>query len=364
MTSQKQRTLLHAFSTFRVGGPQIRFCALANRFGARYQHVLFAMDGRYDCHERIEGGLDVAIADVLAKKSDTLGNRRRFRSYLQAHPPDLLITYNWGSVEWPMANWPRLVPHVHIEDGFGPEEADRQLLRRVWTRRLLLSNSVVVVPSRTLESIALHIWKLSPGRVRYIPNGVDCERFAAPGIAPIRWSGTSPVLGTVAALRPEKNLHRLLNAFKLVRERTACRLLIAGEGVERASLEAHAHAIGVAEDVMFTGHAHEPERIYASLDVFALSSDTEQMPTTIIEAMAAGLPVAAVDVGDVSQMVSAENRPFIAERNETSLANAICNLLENQHLRDRVGAANRTVAQTRFDEQTMAAAYAELFGGR
>ena len=113
---------------------------------------------------------------------------------------------------------------------------------------------------------------------------------------------------------------------------------------------------------MFTGHLDEPERIYATLDVFALSSDTEQMPTSVIEAMAAGLPVAAVDVGDVSQMVSAENRPFIAEANEASLANAICKLMENRELRARIGAANRTLAQTRFDEQTMAAAYAELFG--
>ena len=142
------------------------------------------MDGRYDCRERLRDGLDVTTADVLAKKPDTLGNRRRFRTYLRAHRPDLLITYNWGSLEWAMANWPRLVPHVHIEDGFGPEEADRQLLRRVWTRRLLLSNSRVVVPSRTLERIALHVWKLSPSRVRYIPNGVDCQRFSGLGPPP------------------------------------------------------------------------------------------------------------------------------------------------------------------------------------
>jgi len=362
MTSQKQRTLLHVFSTFRVGGPQVRFCSLANNFLSRYRHVIFAMDGRYDCRERLRPGLDVAFADVLAKKPDTLGNRRRFRNYLKAHRPDLLVSYNWGSLEWAMANWPRLVPHVHVEDGFGPEEADRQLLRRVWTRRLLLSNSVVVVPSRTLERIALHVWRLAPGRVRYIPNGVDWQRFAAAGIAPFDWPGSGPVIGTVAALRPEKNLRRLLSAFKLVTERMRCRLLIGGDGEERANLEGHASELGIREHVMFVGHVDEPERIYAALDVFALSSDTEQMPTTVVEAMSAGLPVAAVDVGDVSQMVSAENRPFIAERNEASLADAIYRLLINPDLRVRVGAANQKVAQSQFDEQTMAAAYAELFG--
>jgi glycosyltransferase involved in cell wall biosynthesis len=362
MTIQTQRVLLHAFSTFRVGGPQVRFCSLANRLGARYRHVIFAMDGRYDCRERLRDGLDVTTADVLAKKADTLGNRRRFRSYLKAHRPDLLISYNWGSLEWAMANLPRLVPHVHIEDGFGPDEADRQLLRRLCTRRLLLSKSRVVVPSRTLERIALQVWKLSPRRVRYIPNGVDCPRFSAARTAATDGPGTSPVVGTVAALRPEKNLHRLLSAFRLVSERMSCRLLVAGEGEQRASLEEHAAALGVQEHVIFTGHVGRPEQIYGTLDVFALSSDTEQMPTTVIEAMAAALPVAAVDVGDVSQMVSTENRPFIVERDEASLANAICKLLENPDLRARVGAANRALAKTEFDEQTMTAAYAELFG--
>ena len=362
MTRSESRTLLHAFATFRVGGPQVRFCSLANRLGTKYRHVIFAMDGRYDCRERLKDGLHVTIADVLAKKPDTLGNRRRFRSYLKSLRPDLLISYNWGSLEWAMANWPPLVRHLHIEDGFGPEEADRQLLRRVWARRLLLSKSTVVVPSRTLERLALDVWKLSPRRLRYIPNGVDCERFDARMVAPLDWPGTTPILGTVAALRPEKNLRRLLDAFKLVNERMPCRLLIAGDGGERPDLEHYAAALGIAERVRFAGHVLETERIYAALDVFVLSSDTEQMPTAIIEAMAAGLPVAAVDVGDVSHMVAGENRSFITDRNEVSLADAICKLLENANLRAQVGAANRSVARSQFEEEAMTAAYADLFG--
>lgn len=362
MTDQKLRTLLHAFSTFRVGGPQIRFCTLANRFGARYRHVIFAMDGCYDCCDRLAHGLDVEIADVLAKKPDTLGNRRRFRSYLKAHPPDLLVTYNWGSLEWAMANWPPLLRHVHVEDGFGPEEADRQLLRRVLTRRLVLSRSQVVVPSRTLEKIALNVWRLDPRRVRYIPNGVDCARFSAPGIVPFDWPGSGPIVGTLAALRPEKNLRRLLDAFRLVCSRCPCRLLIAGDGPERQSLQTHVEDLGLGEHVRFTGQAGEPERIYAALDLFALSSDTEQMPITVIEAMAAGLPVAATDVGDISLMLSNANRSFMAWRNAGSLADSILKLLHDSELRAHIGAANRKAAEDQFDVRTMTAAYAEWFG--
>lgn len=362
MTAQKQRTLFHAFSTFRVGGSQIRFCTLANHFGARYRHVIFAMDGRYDCRDRLADGLEVELADVLAKKPDTLGNRSRFRSYLNAHPPDLLVTYNWGSLEWAMANWPPLLPHVHIEDGFGPEEADRQLLRRVLTRRAVLSRSQVVVPSRTLERIALNVWRLNPRRVRYIPNGIECALFSARGIVPFDWPGSGPVVGTVAALRPEKNLRRLLDAFHLVHSRFPCRLLIAGDGPERESLEKHVGELELRQHVRFTGHVSEPNRIYAALDIFALSSDTEQMPITVIEAMAAGLSVAATEVGDISQMLSEENRPFVAQRDAASLADSILRLLEDPELRAHAGAANRKAAEGRFDVRTMTAAYAELFG--
>jgi glycosyltransferase involved in cell wall biosynthesis len=362
MTDRKPRTLLHALSTFRVGGPQIRFCTLANHFGARYRHVIFAMDGCYDCRDRLAPGLDVEIADVLVKKPDTLANRRRFRSYLKAHRPDLLLTYNWGSLEWAMANWPPLLPHVHIEDGFGPEEADRQLLRRVLMRRLVLSRSQVVVPSRTLERIALNVWRLDPRRVRYIPNGIDCARFSAPGIVPFDWPGSGPIVGTLAALRPEKNLRRLLGAFRLVRSHFPCRLLIAGDGSERESLETLVEALGLREHVRFTGQVGDPERIYATLDIFALSSDTEQMPITVTEAMAAGLPVAATEVGDISQMLSDGNRPFLAQRSEASLADSILRLLGDPELRAHIGAANRNVAENRFDVRTMTAAYAQLLG--
>lgn len=361
MTERSRKTLFHAFSTFRVGGAQIRFCTLANYFGARYRHVIFAMDGSYDCHDRLAPDLDFKVADVLAKKPDTLGNRRRFRSYLKEYRPDLLVTYNWGSLEWAMANWPPLLPHIHIEDGFGPEEADRQLLRRVLARRLVLSRSQVVVPSRTLERIALNVWRVNPRRVRYIPNGIDCARFSAPAIVPFDWPGSGPVLGTLAALRPEKNLRRLLDAFRLVRSRFPCRLLIAGDGSERDSLETHVEALGLGEHVRFAGHVGEPERIYAALDIFALSSDTEQMPITVIEAMAAGLPVAATEVGDISQMLADENRPFMAQRNAASLADAILKLLDDPQLRAHIGAANRKAAEYRFDVRTMTAAYAGLF---
>jgi glycosyltransferase involved in cell wall biosynthesis len=356
-------TLLHVFPTFAVGGSQARFAVVANRLGRRFRHVVVAMDGREDCRERLEPGLDIRFAKLDLRPRDTLGNWRRFRAFLAGVRPHRLVTHNWGSIECAMANWPRLTGHVHIEDGFGPEEANGQLPRRVLTRRYVLSRSTVVLPSHTLYALAKDVWRLKPSVLRYVPNGVDCARFGASDIEPYRWEGEGPVVGTVAALRPEKNLVRLLDAFRIVRAQMPCRLLIAGDGPERAHLEAHAAALGLGSDVRFAGHIRETEKIYAALSVLALSSDTEQMPTAVLEAMAAGLPVVSTDVGDVTGMVSAENGPYVTPRDASALAAGLFRLLSDPAAASQIGAANRTKACRDYGEDRMVAAYDALYGG-
>jgi glycosyltransferase involved in cell wall biosynthesis len=351
--------LLHAFATFAVGGAQMRFATLANAFGDRYRHIVVAMDGDHACARLLSPALDLRCEPIEAPKRATLSNVRRFRDLLRRFAPDLLVTYNWGAIEWAMANIPRLVRHVHVEDGFGPEERSAQIRRRVLTRRLVLARSTVILPSRNLRGIATDIWHLDPRRVHYVPNGIDLDRFAAGGRAPTG----EPVIGTITGLRREKNLGRLLRAFRQVADTTPARLIIAGDGSERATLEAQAAGLGLGQRVQFTGHLDDPAPLYRSIDVFTLSSDTEQMPLSVLEAMAACLPVAATDVGDIASMVATENRPFITPLDETALATAIAALVSDPALRERVGAANRAKAVAEFGQVTMIAAWRTFFDG-
>jgi glycosyltransferase involved in cell wall biosynthesis len=353
--------LLHVFPTFRVGGSQVRFAAIANQFAGKYRHAILAMDGAYDCFERIASDVDAMRWDIPVRKRRTIPNVLAFRRILRARRPDILITYNWGAIEWALANRPQIVPHIHIEDGFGPEEAQRQLLRRVMTRRFALSNSIVVLPSRNLYRLALNRWRLPANRVRHVPNGIDCARFAAIADPIAVPSGSGPVIGTVAALRPEKNIGRLLRAFRLVLEKTPCRLVIAGEGRDRAALERLAAETLPPESVVFTGHIREVERVYASIDIFALSSDTEQMPTSLMEAMAAGLPAVSTDVGDVSQMVAIASRPFIVPLDDNLFAQALHGLVTDRAIRTTIGAANRAAANSHFDIGRMFSDYDRMF---
>jgi glycosyltransferase involved in cell wall biosynthesis len=350
--------LLHVYSTFAVGGPQVRFAALANRFGADFRHAIVAMDGNTAARELLDPGLDVSFPAVEVRKGDTLGNRARFRAVLRHLRPDALVTSNWGSIEWAMANTPTLVRHLHVEDGFGPEERARQIARRVWIRRLLLRRATVAVPSRVLWHLAAGVWRLPRANLRYVPNGIDLARFA---VAPCR--GDVPVVGTVAALRPEKNLARLLRAFALVRAQMPCRLVIAGDGPERPALEALAVSLGVADAVAFAGHVIDTPALYAGMDAFALSSDTEQMPLSVLEAMAAGLPVAATDVGDVRSMLAPDNARFVVPPTDAALAGALAGLLADPPARAALGLANRRRAEAAFDQDGMFSAWHALFMG-
>jgi glycosyltransferase involved in cell wall biosynthesis len=359
------RTILSVFATFAVGGPQVRFAALANRYGDRYRHLIVAMDGNQDCRERLSPGLDVAFPTVTFRKGATVANRGTFRRKLHEWQPDVLVTNNWGSIEWALADLPRVVPHVHIEDGFGPEERDSQIRRRVLMRRLALRWSTIALPSQTLVRIATKVWRLPHARVHYIPNGIDLARFsgARDSTVAANWPGAGPVVGTVAALRVEKNLARLLRAFALVRRAIVARLVIVGDGSQRPSLEQLAAELGVSDDVSFVGHVTEPAPLFVGFDVFALSSDTEQMPISVIEAMAAGLPIAGTDVGDVRAMVGAENGATLGPREDEALAKNIRALLRDPALRARLGAANRAKALGEFDQERMFSAYATLFDG-
>jgi len=359
--------ILHVFATFATGGPQVRAAAILNRFGNRWRHRIVAMDGNYACRERLDPSLAVEYPQLDLRKGDTRHNLALIRQYCRTAPPDALVTNNWGSIEWAMANLlPPRLRHVHMEDGFGPDEAQGQRPRRIWTRRLVLRRSEIVLPSQVLFGHARDLWKLPAQRLHYVPNGLDLGRFRPDGPrADLPVPGAGPLIGTVAALRREKNIGRLLQAMAQLKQHDiAARLAVIGDGGERPALEAEAASLDLTDRVRFLGHVPDPAAAYRAMDLFALSSDTEQMPFSVMEAMASGLPIAATAVGDVPLMLAEANRPLAVAQDEKALAGALTTLLGDAGLRARLGAANRAKAEHDYDQEVMFATYAALFEGR
>jgi glycosyltransferase involved in cell wall biosynthesis len=360
--------LLHLHSSFSLGGKEARAVRLMNLMGPRARHtILSAVPDALGARGAIDPGIDVAFptdAPPLHGKPGPARYRDLAR-YMQQF--DLVLSYNWGSMDGVMAHrifapFRDLPPLIHHEDGFNEDESVKRNWKRNGFRRLALPTAeALVVPSALLERIAAAEWGAGR-RTRLIRNGIDVAAYANALSVPIpgfeRRAG-EVVIGTVAGLRKVKDLPRLVRAVAALPANV--RLVVVGEGPEREAIAAEAAACGMTDRLVMPGFMTEPARWIGHFDVLALSSKSEQAPIAVIEGMAAGLPVVSPDVGDVAAMVSTENGRFIAA-DEAAFRGALAELAENSGLRQRAGAANRRVAAERFDESTMVAAYENLYG--
>jgi L-malate glycosyltransferase len=371
--SERAPKILHVFTHFGVGGTQIGFVRLANHFGRRFEHIVISLNGDLSCASRLDGGGECRLIPIVSRKSRSLSlvNLVHARRTIRQSGADLVVTYNWGSIEWAVANrlLPLCRPHLHVEDAFNFDEINGQKLRRVLFRRLVFAGGTsLIVPSLTLYRIATEVWKLHPSRVLLVPNGVDVQKFATSAdlsaLPELESRHGELFIGTVSALRPDKRIDRLIRAVAALPPELRASLFIVGGGPERRSLERLAFELGVVNRICFVGDVAAPERVLGLFDIFALSSDTEQMPYAILEAMAAGLPVVATDVGDVRSMVAPENWPFIVrDASDSALIAAIAELARDPRRRRVLGDLNQAKARRDFEVSAMRKRYEALFTG-
>ena len=365
--------ILHLHSSFNLGDQESRTVRLMNHFGDQAEHtVLSAVDDAFGAAEAIDRRVKVNFPKDAApslKGMPAIGRYRQLAQYMKKF--HLVLTYNWGAMDGVMAHTlftrsMNLPPLIHHEDGFNDDEIDRLKKRRNWFRTIALQRSnALVVPSKTLEHIARTIWHQPLDKICRFPNGIDTDHFkrrpqrgSFPGFQ--KRSGEI-VVGTIAGLRAVKNLPRLVRAVAAAGPNV--RLAIVGDGPEHGAIMAEAERLGIADRVMMPGFLRDPARYIRLFDIFALSSDSEQYPIALLEAMTSALPVVSTDVGDVKNIVARENRPFIVPRtDEASLAQAISELANDAGLREKIGSANRNLACALYDEETMFARYRQLYG--
>lgn len=343
---------------------------LMNLFGNRANHVILSATSEYGARDMIDPGIDVgfpAHAPSLQGKPSPMRYRELAR-YMQQF--DLVLSYNWGSMDGMGAHrmWSpfmKLPPIIHHEDGFNSDEIERLNPKRNMFRRLMLPTAkAVVVPSQRLKTIARDVWGVAKAKLNHIPNGIDVGAYAvtpAPGAIPgFEKREGDVVIGTLAGLRSVKNLPRLVRAFAQMPEH--CRLVIVGEGPEREAIMAEAQRLGVSTRLHMPGFIANPQNYVGLFDIFALSSDSEQFPISLVEAMAAGLPALSTDVGDVRSIVTVDNARFVIPLNDEQFyASALSELVADADLRYTIGQANREFAQQHYTEADMVRRYAVLY---
>jgi glycosyltransferase involved in cell wall biosynthesis len=195
---------------------------------------------------------------------------------------------------------------------------------------------------------------LRPGTVRTIRNGVPSV-VDGPEV-PTRHP---PVLGALGRLEREKGFDVLLEALRLL---LGVRLVLAGDGSERARLDQLSRRLGIDERVEFLGWCRATDEVLHRVDVLVVPSRVEGLPLSLLEAMHRGLPVVASDVGSVRQAVTDRQTGLIVPPEDpAALARALGLLLADDGLRARLGAAGRAKARAEFSDVAMAEAYDALF---
>ncbi len=369
---RSQPHLLHVFSTFVPAGPETRTVKIIEALGHEFRHSILAMDGRTDARALLSGQFDVKILPSLPR-AGSLKTLMRLRKLIATEGPSAVLSYNWGAFDAVFAarslGFGRI---VHHEDGFTSDEAVEFKQRRVIARRLMLPRVFkVVVPSQKLAGIATRLWKLAPSHVACIPNGVVLDRFgAADGHAALRRELGIPnnrlVIGACGHLRPEKNPLRLLRACARIDREIDFHVLVIGDGPERAACEELARSQApLYGRVTFAGHVADPTQHYRVMDLFCVSSDTEQMPVALVEAMASSLPVVSTDVGDVRAMLPEAQGEFVVPLAEHEtvwpLAEKLTELLRDGERRREFGGLNRRRAEERYSFEVMLRAYREIY---
>jgi len=254
------------------------------------------------------------------------------------------------------------VPVVYTEHGRHFPDPWRN---RFLDRRAARITDRVVAVSRALGDYLVAHLGVAPEKIEVVPNGIDVRqldaRLAAVGL-PARGDDRI-VFGTVGRIERVKGYDVLLAALaQWPADAPRATMLIAGDGSERSTLEALARRLDLGDRVRFVGWVEEPERFYQLLDGFVLSSRSEGTSISLLEAMAAGRPPIATDVGGNGDVLGDELREWLVRPGDpAALAAKMVAMARSAELRRRLGAAARARILARYDLSRTAERYAEVY---
>ena len=231
----------------------------------------------------------------------------------------------------------------------------------------LFTKEIVTISASTKQSLITYE-NFPARRIRVVYNGIDLGRFSqtTDRLAKRRELGLAaddPVFGIVARLDPIKNHAMLLRACQqVVTVMPNARLLIIGDGPERARLEELTQTLGLAAHVAFLGARQDISELLQTFDVFALSSFSEGTSVTLLEAMGVGVPIVATNVGGNPEVISdGETGLLVESGNAHDMAAKLLQLLQDDALRARMGNAGKQRVHALFSIEKMVQAYVNLY---
>ncbi|MEM1433803.1 MAG: glycosyltransferase [Pseudomonadota bacterium] len=341
-----------------VGGQERMLIELSRALDAdRFRPLICCLEGR----GVLAATAEAAGLEVLALEKPegfSLRTAGQLRTLIRSRGIRLVHSHNNpGLLYGALSTAGSTVVHVHTKHGVGSVSASTKWLN--WLSGLT-AKSVVPVSEALLDQCA-NREGIPRRKLTLINNGVDLTPYL--NIAREPGSCSAPVIGHVARLTAIKNQGRLLALFSSFLEHyPAARLVIVGDGPERAALEAKVQQAGIGDQVEFAGLRTDIDQFMRGFDWFALTSDSEGTPISVIEAMAAGLPITSTRVGGMADVVEEGVTGFLAAPDDhAKLLQDWLRLAQDPLLRHSLGAQARAYAQSNYGIGKMVTAYQQLY---
>jgi len=350
--------IAHTESSLGWGGQEIRTLSEAAGFiGRGHRVTLYAAPGSRIAAEAARFGVPVAVLPIGRKRPAGV---RSLVAALRRHPVDVVNAHSstdaWLAAlacTW-LARAPRAAPALvrtrHVSIPVPQDFATRWLYRTATAR--------VVTTGAALRDQLIRDNGLDAARVDSVPTGIDTATFAPmPRTAARRELGLPekvPIAGIVATMRSWKGHRYLVDAMPRLRRRDA-RLVIVGDGPQRAALEAQVGRLGLGERVLFAGQRTDVARWLAALDVFVLPSyANEGVPQALLQAMLVGVPCVTTDAGAIPEIARhGETACIVPREDAAALAAAIDGVLDDPAASAAIAERARSFVLPRFGIDTM-----------
>lgn len=366
--------IVHGILALEVGGLERLVLGLtrcARRAGQRVSVVCVERPGALAPQAEEAGATVVSLGKPPGRLRAYID---RASGVLAELKPDVVHTHQIGAAWYLGSGARRLgVPLVHTEHG-------NELARKTSGAAKLKTRLNLWLTARWIDrfccvsdeiAAAVTRWGTVPRRkVEVVLNGIETDPPAnLPESAAVRASlglrPTDRVIGTVGRLVEVKQQGAMIRATAKLRERVPdVHLLLVGDGPERESLERLARDLGAADRVHFAGYQACPEQFLRAMDVFALTSRSEGLPVSLLEAWLAGVPVVASAVGGVPRVVTPEFDGLLyGFGDEGALVASLERVLSDPEFGRRLGRSGRQTVLDKFAIDRMADTYATIYAG-
>lgn len=336
-----------------IGGAENMVCQLATHINReRFEIKVFCVGEKRGTHLEQEI-LDAGIAIQFCNLSGRVTPKKlfTFAKELGKFAPDIIHTHIDGAIYayfYVLTHRVKMVHTLHT----APNAEFKPWVRKLMALFYRCNKAVLVTVSAENRKLAQSMYGLKDSQIYYIDNGVDVDRYYhAPHEA--------FTFINIGRQDVNKNQKLIVSALHEVLKRHACKLVLVGDGNQHENLIRLAEELGIAEHVCFPGMVSDGEKYLAMADVYIQSSHREGLPLSVVEAMAASLPIISTDVGGMKDLVKG-NGYLIKDDATDELVRVMCAMIERKDELEPMGKASHALAQS-YSSNKMADRYCEVY---